>query len=128
MGLDINIVVANRKNDMDFTQQDTVIHQQYYFRKVNCLIRWIERYVEDVDNRKEIELTKSHITQLHETLQQLTPENCNELMPTQNGFLFGTTVYGDLYWSNIHALKKMTQNLLLKTDWDKHIVVFWAWW
>ena len=152
MGLDIYIDVANReardevvaknqeirkRNDKVYEEQGDVAEleepidipctQEYYFRKFNALVEWIENNVGALENCEPLELGEDDIEGLQATLNDLTPENCDVELPTCTGFFFGSQEYDDWYWENVEKAKQMCNDILEKTDWEKDVVTILIW-
>lgn len=152
MGLDIYVEVSNRKvrdeaiaenkkiqernnkayeeqgSDAQFEQTvDFPSKQEYYFRKFNALVDWVERNVGNVENCEPMELSKDDIESLQSTLTDLTPENCDVELPTCEGFFFGSQEYDQWYWQDVENAKQMCQEILKQTDWENEVVTFLIW-
>ncbi|EBR3856260.1 hypothetical protein DNY36_27485, partial [Salmonella enterica subsp. diarizonae] len=76
----------------------------------------------------DVPLTRHDLEKLRGTLDRLTPENCNDLFPTTEGFFFGSQEYNDDYWSDVDSLKQFVQQQLASFDFDAHRLCFHAWW
>ena len=152
MGLDIHIDLANRKeleevsaknkaiserNDKAYqehgekAQYEQVIElnpkNSFYFRKFNALVEWVANNVGNVENCEPIELTRTHIELLQNTLNNLTPENCKLKFPTCSGFFFGSQEYDRWYWEDVESAKEMCEEILETADWDQDVVKFLIW-
>lgn len=130
MGLDILILRKKIILDPELAklQQDEVGHVAGYFRKFNALLNWVNTHVRSIDNCEEVVLTREHLETLKVTLQNLTRENCHELLPTQDGFFFGSLEYDDNYWEDVNELRPLLDTLLTETDFENDRLFFWAWW
>lgn len=116
MGLDIYFHSSNYNEEVG------------YFRKVNSLLKWIEDNVAEFDNCERILIEKRHLEQLKATLDQLTPENCSELFPTQGGFFYGSTDYDEYYWQDVEEVKLWVEETLENFDFEAEKLIFHAWW
>lgn len=56
------------------------------------------------------------------------PEIAEELLPTQNGFSFGSTKYDERYLEDLENTIKIIDNVLETTDFDHESIVYYAWW
>jgi hypothetical protein len=69
-----------------------------YWRKANQIHSWFVKNVQDgEDDCREYELTRSDLELLLETCKEVkksgyNPEVCENLLPTESGFFFGSTV------------------------------------
>lgn len=107
MGLDQNINVYRRKDHEHL--------REYCMRKVNV----VQGYFEDkylVKNNKECEITWIDILTLNElgkrVLENRDPELAAELLPTREGFFYGTYDYDDLYWYRIEEMMSLMEAIL----------------
>lgn len=152
MGLDVYVEVSNRKdreeivaknkeicerNDKAYEEKgedakyeqtvDIPTTQDYYFRKFNALVNWVRHNVGNVENCEPMELSKNDIEALQATLNDLTPENCDQEFPTCTGFFFGSQDYDEWYWQDVEKAKQMCQEILKQTDWENEVVTFFIW-
>ena len=56
------------------------------------------------------------------------PELAKELLPTQDGFFFGSTNYDQFYISDLESTVEQIDNILENTDFEQEDVVYMAWW
>ncbi|HHU8001616.1 TPA: hypothetical protein ACUKX0_004817, partial [Escherichia coli] len=124
MGLDIYIE-TQPKNDLN---NDTSRWQVGYFRKFNALVSWVENNVGMVENCELVELNREHLLKLKADLECLNEENCSEIMPTMEGFFFGSQKYDDFYWRDVDELRELTEELIENHDFDNNRLTFCAWW
>ncbi|HBE7366379.1 hypothetical protein LL061_23690 [Escherichia coli] len=124
MGLDIYIE-TQPKNDLN---NDTPRWQIGYFRKFNALVSWVENNVGMVENCEPVELNREHLLKLKADLERLNEENCSEIMPTMEGFFFGSQEYDECYWSDVDELRELTEELIKNHDFDNNRLTFCAWW
>lgn len=93
-----------------------------YWRKANAIHDWFVNNVQDGNddcgyyyvNRKDLE-------DLRYLCQQAldNPENADEILPTQDGFFFGSTDYNDWYMENLKSTIAIIDNALaLPIEWD----------
>jgi hypothetical protein len=99
-----------------------------YFRKFNALFHWVETHIQPIENCVDIPVSKKDLIKLQETLNQLTPQNCTDLFPTQNGFFFGSTDYDEAYWGDVGDLKILLDKILGYFDFTHEQIYFHAWW
>lgn len=104
--------------------------EEKYFRKVNLLIPWVERTLGvEVEDTEEYELTKAHLESLLSYVDTVLSDfsRAEELLPTQEGFFFGSTEYGDWYKEDLEQIKTDIGDLVSKMG-DDDTATFWAWW
>lgn len=131
MGLDIYFLASDKQPDEDellLSGGRQIKFEVGYFRKVNALVSWVSTHIAKVENCQEIPITRQHLEQLCSTLSELTITNCAQLFPTAPGFFFGSTEYGEIYWSNVNDIRKWAHHLLNEFDFERLDLVFWAWW
>ena len=130
MGLDIHIlrkaITPDPELEKIFLEDND--HEVGYFRKFNALLNWVSTHVKNVENCEEVLLTREHLETLKATLQNLNQDNCHELLPTQDGFFFGSLEYDDNYWEDVNELRPLLDNLLTETNFESERLFFWAWW
>ncbi|MHC7584915.1 hypothetical protein ACYAYQ_23805 [Klebsiella pneumoniae] len=117
MGLDIYIE-TQPKNDLN---NEASRKQVGYFRKFNALVGWMNRNVGEVVNCELLEVTMNDICALKADLIRLNESNCEEYLPTQEGFFFGSQEYDEGYWNDVDELIK-------NHDFYNNRLTFCAWW
>lgn len=114
MGLDITI--KTEKHEIDF-------------RKHNYLFRWVGRLVGEIENCEEYELDKTDIENLLADVRAVNadPTRADELLPTQEGFFFGSTQYDEWYFDKIEYAERELSKMVADME-DDETATFWAWW
>ena len=77
-----------------------IIEEVCYWRKANAIHRWfVENIQEGIDDCKEYELSAEDLQNLVNVCKEVKEDLSlgPELLPTQEGFFFGTTEYNDYY-------------------------------
>ncbi|HAW6888699.1 TPA: hypothetical protein JKF33_004524 [Escherichia coli] len=124
MGLDIYIE-TQPKNDLN---NEASRKQVAYFRKFNALVGWMERNVGEVENCELLELTMNDICLLKAHLMHINESNCEEYLPTREGFFFGSQEYDEGYWHDVGELKELVEDLIRNHDFHNNRLTFCAWW
>lgn len=124
MGLDIYIE-TQPKNDLN---NEASRKQVAYFRKFNALVGWMERNVGEVENCELLELTMNDICFLKAHLMHINESNCEEYLPTREGFFFGSQEYDEDYWHDVGELKELVEDLIKNHDFHNNRLTFCAWW
>lgn len=108
------------------------IEKDVYWRKANFIHRyftegWEERGYED-DNCTDFMVTVNDIEQLRDLCKEVLEDNSKapELLPTQNGFFFGSTDYDEWYFTDVEYTKQEMDNLL-KCDIENADMWYSAW-
>lgn len=56
------------------------------------------------------------------------PSVAEELMPTQSGFFFGSTLYNEFYVEDLEETINQVEEILATTDFDEYNIRYYAWW
>lgn len=86
-----------------------------YFRKVNFLVGYFEGLGFDVENQTPLEISKEDAEVLLSRCKQVLKKHelAEELLPTTEGFFFGSTDYDDNYFEDVKAVRDYIKNDLL---------------
>ena len=97
-----------------------------YFRKVNFLIPFFG-YEENCSN---IEIDKYQVEDLIEACKEVlvNHDKASFLLPTQEGFFFGSTDYDDWYFDDVQNVKEKFEEILADFDRDEDILLMHCWW
>lgn len=109
MGLDINFT-KHKVTNLD------------YFRKVNFLVRFFEEKGMDVDNQHPYRIEREDLEDLLDRTNQILEnhELAEELLPTMEGFFFGSTDYDEYYFEDIQNVNNSVKILLEEYDKLEH--------
>ena len=91
-----------------------------YFRKVNCIYAYfMGRMVSEMSW-----VSKSDIEDIIDRCEKVLNNHrlAAKLLPTQDGFFFGSTKYDDWYFDDIKDLKKQMKSIIKDYDEDKEIM------
>ena len=89
-----------------------------YWRKANHIHQWFVDNVQNgVDECQEAYVSQEDLEALKCVCQQAltNPEQAAKLLPTQGGFFFGSTDYGEYYFQNIKDTIKIIDEALKHT-------------
>lgn len=92
-----------------------------YWRKFNALHRWFVDNVQDgVDECQEAEVTVEHLHRLRDICAAIIadPSQASVLLPTSDGFFFGSTAYDEYYFNDVKDTHLWLNNFLLKESFD----------
>ena len=97
-----------------------------YFRKVNFLIPFFG-YEENCSN---IEIDKYQVEDLIEACKEVLAnhDKASFLLPTQEGFFFGSTDYDDWYFDDVESVKTTFESILEDFDQEEDILTMHCWW
>lgn len=106
MGLDLYIEKVSRK-------------ELAYFRKVNFLIPFFERFFNtEIENLEDLKITKESIKELKDRCEHILHDHtlAKDLLPTRGGFFFGSVSYDNNYYKDVETVLKTCDKLLLEFD------------
>jgi hypothetical protein len=96
----------------------TVRLERTYWRKANHIHKWfIDRY-EVVDNCEEIRLSIDDLVMLLRDCEKViaNPEQAGGILPTSDGFFFGSTDYDEYYFHQTKETAKELKKLIKEDD------------
>ena len=109
---DINVRDFNSKTE-------TALYKVGYWRKFNALHGYIvKNFAAGRDECQDILLTKRNINDLLSILKEVKefPNKAEDLLPTCDGFFFGSLEYDDLYFDNVEYSIKLFEKILKLFD------------
>lgn len=102
-----------------------------YWRKANQIHNWIITNVAGgVDNGSDVPLTKDHIKELLKicTIVQRNKDLAPTLLPTTEGFFFGSTEYDDWYFEQIEDTINQLNIILATHNFNDSSLIYYASW
>lgn len=86
-----------------------------YFRKVNFLVKYFEELGFDVENQTPFEISREDAEVLLSRCKQVLKKHslAEELLPTTEGFFFGSTDYDEAYFDDVKAVRDYVKDTLL---------------
>ena len=89
-----------------------------YWRKANAIHKWFVENVQDgVDNCREYYVEQSKIEELYKDIAKAILSQDAGILPTMDGFFFGSTEADDYYWRELN--RTATQLKILVDEWKK---------
>lgn len=88
----------------DGMRADEVRVSAMYWRKANAIHNWfVENCQDGEDNCQEFYVSREQIQELRDLCQQAldNPDEADELLPTVNGFFFGSTEIDQYYFDGL---------------------------
>ena len=75
-----------------------------YWRKANAIHAWFVDKSQMEDNCQEFLVSHDDLKELHDLCVEVRndPSKAEKLLPTQSGFFFGDTEYGEAYFQDLH--------------------------
>lgn len=103
-----------------------------YFRKFNALHSYIvENFAKGVDECQRIDIDKKQLKEMLDTLKNVKKTNANIVLPTQEGFFFGSREYDEDYFIDIKEAITLFERVLkilendTKYKWDFYYRASW---
>ena len=86
-----------------------------YFRTVNFLVQYFSDLGFAVEHQTPFYITKDQVTELRNRCQIVLDnhDKAEELLPTMNGFFFGSTDYDEYYFGDVKQVLKYCEETLL---------------
>lgn len=119
MGLDISFY-KNKKKEVG------------YFRKVNFLVKFFEEKGFDTPNQTPLKISIDDARDLLNRCNQVLEDHskAKELLPTCDGFFFGSTDYDKYYFYDVKKVREYVEEELIpyfKTLDDNEYITFETW-
>lgn len=109
----------------------SLMEQVGYWRKTNHIHHWIVKNLQDGEDKCEaVYFTKDKLKQLLKTCE-IVLENflkAPEILPTRNGFFFGSTDYDFDYLQEVNDTSILLKNILKNTNFDSEVILYYADW
>ena len=99
-----------------------------YWRKANHIHKWfVDNCQDGEDDCREYWVDAKQLVRLKELCESVLLQKDVGLLPTADGFFFGSTDYDEYYWSEIEETAKGLEKVLkLDTDkWDFYYRASW---
>jgi len=101
-------------DDGDYGAQ-SVIFKVAYWRKANAIHQWfVDNCQEGIDECQRAYVSREQLQELLELCQEIiaSPKKSRELLPTANGFFFGSTEYDEYYLDDArYTVERLTKIL-----------------
>lgn len=135
MGLDMYLYKRNqyRENDSEYNKLvDKSREEVIYWRKANQIRQWFVRNagLEVSSDCEVIEISEDQLEQLYNDCDKVVknPKLASELMPTSDGFFFGSTEYDKWYFEQLEETMDGLQRIFDTTDFDTEVIEYTEWW
>lgn len=126
---ELNKVFEDDIGNTDMRVSEVSVNAMYW-RKANAIHKWFVENVQDgEENCREYWVDSAQLEQLLK-MCQLALENKDKpdkILPTADGFFFGSTEYEDWYWSDIEETIKGLEKVLKmdQSKWDFYYRYSW---
>lgn len=100
---------------LDITFNRHISSEVGYFRKVNFLVQFFENKGLNVEEQKPLIICKEDVEELLLKCEQVLKDKSKgpKILPTRNGFFFGSTDYDEYYYDSVLEISKFIKNELL---------------
>jgi hypothetical protein len=92
-----------------------------YWRKANAIHRWFVEHVQNgEDDCREYYVYEETLRELLEVCLDVLqePEAASDLLPSQDGFFFGSTGYDEYYFEDVRRTVEIIEKVLKTTNFD----------
>lgn len=127
---------ATDTDKTDLEQQANELQHEYdntlpyidvaYFRKTNFLMAFFD----DFDNGEYLEISKDEVDELLNNCERVLADHslAPELLPTQEGFFFGSTDYDEEYFDKVRNVLDTFTMIMEIVDLSEYSLFITAWW
>jgi hypothetical protein len=93
-----------------------------YWRKANAIHQWfVDNCQNGEDDCRDAYVSREKLEELLGVVKEVLADKskADELLPTQQGFFFGSTEYDEYYFQDLELTKKIIKNALsMPKEWD----------
>lgn len=121
----IDITIKGEPVTIDFNRVHTIIEKVGYWRKANQIHNWFVQNVQGGhDNHDEYRVSREQFQNLLDDINTVLnakgyddeADVIEDLLPTHDGFFFGSTEIGEWYWGDLEYTKNLIQTVLNEID------------
>ena len=97
------VIEPEGKNTIKNERLTSIEERLMYWRKVNCIHRFFLDQTGSDHDKATIYLELEHLKELYHRIEQILENHslAEELLPTQEGFFFGSTEYDEYYFKDL---------------------------
>lgn len=102
-----------------------------YWRKANQIHKWfVDNVQEGNDNCGEYLVTTEQLERLLELVNEVlrNRDKANEVLPTANGFFFGSCTYDEGYFDDLIQTKAIIENVLALDNFNRYDIYYSSSW
>ncbi|NDB83091.1 MAG: hypothetical protein EB127_10190 [Alphaproteobacteria bacterium] len=106
-----------------------VVEEIGYWRKANAIHKWfVDNVQKGKDDCGEYYVSSEDLKKLHDICLQVleNPKDGNHLLPTVNGFFFGSTEYDDYYLDDVRHTVEVCAEALKLLEIDKRCSFYYS--
>ena len=126
---DLKSIAVDQEN-RNFLSKYT-LYQVGYWRKANAIHAWIVKNCADgVDECQEIYVSVEKAKQLRNAVDEVLRNHAvgKKLLPTQEGFFFGSQEYDEWYYDDLEYTKDLLDQVIKLCDGGKYSIIYEASW
>lgn len=119
----IDISINGHKCNIAFDKISEITEQFGYWRKANAIHKWFVDNVQDgVDDCKEYYVEEDDLKRLLDTCKKVKENHdlASELLPTTQGFFFGSQEYDEYYFMDIDETIEILEKALKDIEEDEN--------
>lgn len=138
MGLDMYLLKGNKKVDTKSrafeeacSWKEAGLTEIGYWRKVNSVHNWfVDNVQAGEDDCDYYPVEREQLLELLGICKEVkeNPELASELLPTCDGFFFGSTKYDEWYFQDIEETIQILNTVLENTDFENEKIIYTSSW
>lgn len=124
----ISIIINGKPIDISLHKVTYITEHCGYWRKANAIHKWFVDNVQGgADDCREYRLDEDKAQELLKICNSIIANNsrADELLPTQQGFFFGSTDYDEYYFSDIEATKEIMEDVVANPNHEYYYQSSW---
>ena len=110
----VDITIKDKHLDIPFNQIATITLDVAYWRKANQIMNWFTKHPDWDEDRQEVSVYGKDLLDLASLCNTVLADHskAEELLPSMEGFFFGSTDYDEYYFADLQD----TVDMLKDTD------------
>ncbi|WP_280770857.1 hypothetical protein [Salipaludibacillus daqingensis] len=127
MGLDMYLINKKESDSNVMSNEDVVL----YWRKANQIHHWFVQNIQEGEDKCEVyEVTHQDLIRLYNTCRSALrqKDRAHEILPTLDGFFFGSTAYDKYFFNELKRTKDELKNIITTFDFKKGKLYYTSWW
>ena len=124
---ELNVFEIDKRNFMSKETQ----YQIGYWRKANAIHNWfVQNCADGVDNCQTIYVSIEKAKELRNLVNRVLEKHelASELLPTSDGFFFGSQEYDEWYFKDLEYTKELLDKVIILVDGSDYDIVYEAGW
>lgn len=108
-----------------------ISYEAGYWRKANHIHKWFVDNVQDGDdNCREYLVTHEKLERLLDLVNEVlrNKDKAKDLLPTSNGFFFGSDLYDESYFDDLIGTKAIIENVFALPDYNRYDIYYCSSW